>query len=116
MKTLDYDPIDKYLSRCLKNWSRQIPLPRDGKEKLFSQIGHAVPEMPLYLRVLQTISWLLRNVILVPLDFLISPMVYSTSDGSASMRYHERLDLSLAVRSVTIHTLSHGFEIFTYVA
>jgi hypothetical protein len=115
MKMLEYDPVDKYLRNCLKNWSRQVPLPAHGKEKLFLQVGHHVPETPLHVRVLQTVLWLIYHLILIPVDYLLTPVVYSVEDDVHADLYHSRLDLSLAVRSMTNDTLSHGIEIFTYI-
>lgn len=115
MKILDYDPIDIYLSQSLKNWSRQVPLPPNGKERLYFQIGHHVPETPLHVRLLQIALWLIYHLILIPVDFLLSPAVYSVENNIHAGHYHSRLDLSLAVRAMTNDTLSHGIEIFTYI-
>jgi hypothetical protein len=115
MKMLEYDPIDQYLSQLLKNWSRQVPPPRDGKEKLLFQVGHDVPPLPIYLRLLRMSLWVFTFFILIPLDFLLSSLDYTVEDEIQIGLYRSRLDLSLAVRAMTNDTLSHGVEIFTYI-
>jgi hypothetical protein len=115
MKMLDYDPMDKYLSRSLKNWTRQVPLPIGSREKLYSRIKHQVPTIPIHHRLLRLIPWVIRNLILVPLDFLFSPIVYYREDELQSARYYSHLDLSLAVRPMADNTLLHNIEIFTYI-
>lgn len=115
MRMLDHDPIDSYLSRCLKNWTRQVPLPLNGKQALYYRIKHVVPEISLHIRLLQLSFWFLRNIILIPLDILLTPMVYSKEDETHSMHYGSRLDFSSALRVITNDTLSHGIEIFTYI-
>jgi hypothetical protein len=115
MKMLDYDPIDKYLSRCLKNWTRQVPLPVNGKENLYFRIGHYVPETPFHIQLLQISLWIIRTIIIIPLDYLLTPLDYSTESDLHSGLYRSRLDLPLAVRAMTNDTLSHGMEIFTYI-
>ncbi len=115
MKMLEYDPADAYLHRILKNWSRQIPLPLDGKEHLYYQVGRYVPEIPFHVRLLQTFLWLLHSFVLVPIDYLLTPLDYAVEDEIHVGLYRSRLDLSLAVRAMTNNTISHGVEIFTYI-
>jgi hypothetical protein len=116
MKMLDYDPIDRHISQVLKNWSHQVPLPLDGKERLYYQVGHHVPELPVHLQLLRTVLWLCNVCVVVPMSYLLTSIDYAVEDEVYIGLYRSRLDLSLAVRAMTNNTISHGVEIFTFVA
>jgi hypothetical protein len=115
MKMYEYDPADADLNRLLTNWSRQVPVPLDGKERLYYQVGHYVPQLPFSVRLLRTCLWLFHTFVVIPIDYLLTPLDYAVEDEIHMGLYHSRLDLSLAVRAMTNNTISHGVEIFTYI-
>ena len=72
-----HDAFDNYAGRLLKHWAFELPLPVNGRARLFVQIAQETKDPILWLNVvLAILRWSFRNLILEPIDIALQPVLY----------------------------------------